>query len=95
MSAIPVNAKKEYFALKANFYKRFSPKDNGLFLWIFHLTIRAFDTIGVKIATNTDARFKKGCLSGAGFRGRAFGGGLCPISMSGPMGDYSALKTQP
>ncbi|MEI6325467.1 MAG: hypothetical protein WCO91_08460 [Gemmataceae bacterium] len=67
MSAIPVNAKKEYFALKANFYKRFSPKDNGLFLWIFHLTIRAFDTIGVKIATNTDAWFGKGCLSGAGF----------------------------
>lgn len=51
MSAIPANAKKEYFALKANFYKRFSPKDNGLVLWIFHLTIRAFDTIGVEIAT--------------------------------------------
>ena len=71
MSAIPVNAKKEYFALKANFYKRFSPKDNGLFLWIFHLTIRAFDTIGVKLPPIPTLGLRKGV-----FRGRAFGGRL-------------------
>lgn len=90
MSAIPANAKKDYFALKANFYKRFSPKDNGLVLWIFHLTIRSFYTLGVKIATNTDARFKNGCLSGAGFRGQAL-----PYFDVRSYGDYSALKTQP